>query len=82
MKSWRRLRVVSSLVFEPPLSWSWYCGGTLVIKSVAPVRSAATRAAASGIGLKTMWSILGRPFHHLGLASKVAASSRFQSCST
>src|SRR6267143_1528111 len=50
-------------------------GGTVVITSTSPLRSAAERVKGSGIGLKTMRWILGAPRQCLSNASTVRCSS-------
>src|SRR5665213_3019334 len=69
-------------VFVPPASSVAYWNGTLVIRSVAPVRSAETRVPPSGIGLKRTCAIAGAPPQYLGFASSSSTSSRCHARST
>jgi len=48
-------------VLLPPANRVEYWYGTFVMRSVAPVRSAATRVPASGIGLKITCAMAGVP---------------------
>ena len=50
-------------------------GGTVVIRSTSPLRSAAARVNGSGIGLKTMRGIAGAPRQCRSNASTTSCSS-------